>query len=99
MTTKEEMTQRLQACNPGDSLHVRVEPKDIMTLFGCNHTADRIVAALPTEYQPHLIGFAAKSDGYSFEPVFADGWQAKWDAQLDEYYKDKAAFIARWGCE
>ena len=93
------MTQRLQACNPGDSLLVRVEPEDIMTLFGRNHTADHIVAALPTEYQPHLIGFAANSDGYSFEPMFDGEWQTKWDDQLDEYCKDKAAFIARWGCE
>lgn len=61
---------------------------------------ERILERLPEQFRDHLV--TLKHDtwiSYSYVPVFDTDTQALWDADLDRYISDKAAYCAEHGCE
>lgn len=76
---------------------VRLVPQDLLRVYPKHtRTAEQLVNDYPKKYRGDLVGFELIGDTY--EPRFAT-LQAEWDAELKEYYADKAEWCRKYGCD
>lgn len=95
MITKEQLMDIIANSDDGCVL-VHCEVGDSLSYI---KDVDSIRNIMDVKYWDALIGFEKITEPYiEYEPVFEKEVQIEWDKANDKYYKDKAEFTAKWGC-
>ena len=96
-TYKDNMERFLEQFKDDETILARFKPEDVVC-----HCSKATFYTYLNEYMP--LWFLTSCQTFKLEdgvcePVFCRIQQAAWNAALSEYFKDKAEWCAKHGCE